>query len=136
MIPIAFILVAIAGASKGVMDTLQFHFDRSLWFSAEINGFWNPEYSWSNKYEPLVTDQTPLVRKKWFGVIPVPVFLTDGWHLFQSIMLTSIFVAMVLCIKLKVVEFDYFKMICSFILLRGTFGLFFVLFYNYILIKK
>jgi hypothetical protein len=119
-----YILLFISGAAKGVMDTLQFHFDRSI-FKGINNLYWNPEISWVRKYEG--TDSS--IRRKWLGV-PIPVAFTDAFHLFQSIFLTTLFIAIVLyrpITSYKVVDF---------ILLRSIFGFSFVLFYNKLLIKK
>lgn len=72
----------VAGLCNGVMDVLQFHFNSSI-FKILPQKFWNPEISWKNKYK----DCDPLKgRKKWFGLIPVPVVLTDAWHMYKGYM--------------------------------------------------
>jgi len=70
IIPI--LLMIISGTSKAVMDTLQYHFDRSIfkgdWFNPNLS--WNNKYTWSsNKFISWLI-QNPFV------------FLTDGWHFF------------------------------------------------------
>lgn len=70
-------LLVISAISKAVMDTLNFHFDKSIF--KKLNSKWlnSPEVTWENKY-------------KWFPnskfltwVISNPlVFITDAWHLF------------------------------------------------------
>jgi hypothetical protein len=126
MIFITVILVIIAGAAKAVMDTLQFHFYTSV-FKPLNEQYWNPSRSWKNKY----SDLQKLTLKRG------PQFLTDGWHLFQSIFLTCIFAAMVFYTPIfKVVESDHFRFIIDFVILRSVFGAAFVLFYNYLLIRK
>lgn len=124
MIFILFILVFIAGIAKAVMDTLQFHFYNSR-FKTLAEQYWNPARSWKNKYSNLTT----LSTNRWNG-LPIPVALTDAWHLFQSIFLTSLFAA--------IVTYDNITpyLIIDFVLLRSAFGAAFGLFYNYLLINK
>ncbi len=131
-----FLLIFIAGIAKAVMDTLLFHYDKSI-FKSYDRWFWNSEISWLNKYEPKADGDTKYIRKKWFGFIPVPVMLTDGWHLFQAIFLTSVFVAIVCYTPIfKAVESNHLRMLIDFIFLRGLFGLVFIMFYDWVLIKK
>lgn len=108
--------------AKAVMDTLQFHYDSSV-FPINSN-YWDASVSWANKY----SDVENLVRKKWLG-IPVPTLLTDGWHLFQSIFLSLVFVAIIIYKPIT----DY--ILIDFIILRLVFGIGFILFYNKILRK-
>lgn len=121
MIIVCLILVAIAGIAKAIMDTLQFHFSGSV-FKNRVAQFWNPAISWENQHTT------------W-----LPAFLTDAWHLFQSIFLMSLFVAFVSYSGISNNWYQFAgigNMIVDFIIIRSVFGLFFVLFYNYLLIKK
>lgn len=113
---------SLAGIFKSVMDTLQFHYDKSVWKNS-YHKFWNPKISWENKYKDLKT----LERKKWLG-IPIPVMFTDGWHLFQSFQITSLF--------LGVVFYEpTFHWAIDFIVYRFIYVVFFYIFYTYFLIK-
>lgn len=127
---LSFILIYIAGFCKAVMDTLQFHFQNSVFYNS-IHKFWNPKISWLNKYSSI----SPLTRKKFFKIIPVPVMLTDAWHLFQSIYLTTLFLGILLCPPVSVCDIYVVRVLISFIVLRLIFGLSFTLFYNKILKK-
>lgn len=129
MIYVSLILVAIAGTCKAVMDTLKFHFYDSVFIERDIQ-FWNTEVSWKNKYK------SDLKTPKFWGSTTIFVFKSDGWHLFQSIFLTSLFTAMIFYVLFKLIEINYLNLIINFIIMRSVFGLFFVLFYNYLLIKK
>ncbi len=133
MIVLIFILVAIAGSSKGVMDIIAHHFYDSKLVKLDHH-FWNENlYGYRNKYKNGNKSEGP----KFFGSTTFLVAFTSAWHLFQLVMLTSLFAAMVLYSPIfNYHEFVVIRIIIDFILLRGTFGLFFVLFYNYILIKK
>jgi len=111
-------LIAVSGAMKAVMDTLQFHFHGSI-FSKLNRAFYDPQTSWINKY----ADKVVGVRKKWNGII-IPVLFTDAYHLFQSFFLTSLFAAVVLYVPMVNVWVD-------FIILRTVFGVVFYIFYTY-----
>ncbi len=126
-----FTLIFISGCAYGTMATMSYHFSNSIFMNKNIQ-FWNPTVSWANKY----SDPRELIRKKWLGV-PVPVMFTDGYHLIQAIFLTLLFSAMAIIptLHVEVVVNNWFEIIRFFILLRLTFGVGFVLFYNYILIK-
>lgn len=63
-------LVFVAGGFDGIMDGLQFHYDKP-------NQFWNPDISWTNKYK----NNDPLQGKTFRG--KYLVFTTDGWHLMK-----------------------------------------------------
>lgn len=118
-----FILSFISGAAKGFADTLYFHYSSSVF--KQDSKFWNPLISWQNKYISI----NPLVRKKFWG-ISVPVFLTDGWHLCNSVFIEAIF----LCIVFYRPFTPYILM--DLFLLRLSFGVGFSFFYNFFLIKQ
>ncbi len=116
------IFVLIAGIAKAIMDTLQFHFSNSIF--ANLNKQWfDPSVSWENKY----------TMARWF-----PDTFTDCWHESQAVFLFFIFAAMIFFQPI----FNYWKLprwvnlILDLILLRAIFGFGFVLFYNFLLVKK
>jgi hypothetical protein len=111
---IGIILVSIAGASKAIMDNLQFHFNRSIFKFNPVKynpNFWDPTLSWVNKYK-----EGSMTEPKFFGSKTFFVFLTDAWHLFQ--MITAFYSGSFLFMIIKV------------IILRSFFGLTFNLFFN------
>jgi len=132
---IAIALVYIAGIAKGFMDSLQFHFNTSLF--AKLNQqFWNPEISWQNKYSEVVT----LTRRKLFTIrlgsfsvdVPYPAFLTDGWHLFQFIYLECLFVS-IFFFALALKQFNclnIFNMALLVLMMRLAFGIGFLISYR------
>jgi len=77
------VLIALAGAANGVMDNLSFHFTQQR-FITESSQFWNPEFSWRNKYAEVSPGELaqPL-RPRFTGSTTVFSFLTDGWHLMK-----------------------------------------------------
>ena len=62
--------IFVAGIFEGVMDGLQFHYDKP-------DQFWNPAISWKNKYK----NHDPLQGETFAG--KYMVFTTDGWHLMK-----------------------------------------------------
>lgn len=140
---ISIILIFIAGNCKGVMDTLQFHFSESIFSNPKFNQqFWNPDLGWTNKDRNHDTKQG---RAKWFRLIPIPVFLTDGWHQFQFWFLNLFTLAAVLYHPIinptvfktssEIVNLILAK-ICDLVILGSALRLGFVLQYNYLLLKK
>lgn len=129
-----FAFIFIAGVAKAGMDTLQFHYSKSIFNIRFVNEFWDASISWKNKY----SDTAKLIRKKWLSIIPTPVFLTDGWHLFQFIFLNSLFVAISIhtsissdfCFDNKILRLCF-----DFTILRSIFGLSFAIFYKKFFLK-
>ncbi len=64
------VLVFASGAFEGVMDHLQFHYDKP-------NQFWNPDISWQNKYRNRDVSQGRTFWGKYM------VWTTDGWHMMK-----------------------------------------------------
>lgn len=125
------LLIFIAGASKGIMDTLQFHFDKSIFKNLNVS-FWNPQISYINKWK-----NADAKKERFFGSSTFLAWTTDAWHFFQSIFLTSIFISIVLYVPYP--EFGlnkFWSLVIDFIGLRLVFGIAFTLFYNYLLVKK
>ena len=84
---IGFILFILAGMSEGVMDTLQFHYSNSIFYSLKNKLFWNPQISWQNKYkngDPTDGAKFPLSTNLLVG-------LTDACHLFKLLRTFFIF---------------------------------------------
>jgi hypothetical protein len=74
---LSLILIFLSGMCEGVMDTLTFHYKRfEKKHPKAKDKFWNPEYSWLNKYDSQM-------KPKFIGSTTVFVFVTDGWHLFK-----------------------------------------------------
>jgi hypothetical protein len=98
-------LIALAGAANGVMDTLQFHYDRQTVF-AQNDRYWNPAISWQNKYAQATPwELAKPLRPKFPGSITVFVAITDGWHLmkfiYQGALRTAIVLLFAAAVKLR-----------------------------------
>lgn len=124
MMGLPFILVALAGAFNAAMDTLQFHFPVSVF--KHRGGWWNPELSWMNKYKDRDKTQGP----RFPGSTTFLIFLTDAWHLFQTISFTFFIVAIISYTPAT----EYLWL--DFILYRLTFSITFEFFFKYIFMER
>lgn len=77
---LALLLFVLSHIPEGIMDTLQFRADDSI-FKNWNQQFWNPKFSWMNKWK----DGCPKFGPRFFGSTTFLVFLTDGWHLMKWI---------------------------------------------------
>jgi hypothetical protein len=126
---IGIILVSIAGASKAIMDNLQFHFNRSIFNQLKYNQkFWNPTLSWENKYK-----EGSMTEPKFFGSTTYFVFTTDAWHLFQMLMLLCLFIGIAIT---SFYSGSFIFMVIKISILRLFFGFSFTLFFDKYLIKS
>ena len=129
MIYIAFLLSFIAGFCEGVMDTLQFHFSKSIFSTFKHIYYWDPIISWRSKYrnnDPLLGPRFPLSTTFFVGV-------TDGWHTFKLLRNILIFTSLPII--------GYFSESTIFLIIaitvcRTVYGAGFWLSYYKILIKK
>lgn len=118
--------LCIAGLSKAVMDTLQFHYGRSIF--ADCGTWWNPKESWKNKYK----HNNPSLGPKFPGSTTIFVWVTDAWHFFQMIFLSSIQISIILPFTL-LFSLPIFWWILIFFGIKLIFGAVFELFYKKIL---
>jgi hypothetical protein len=128
---IGIVLVSIAGSSKAIMDKLQFHYHKCIFKINPVKydqKFWDPTLSWENKYK-----EGSMTEPKFLGSTTYFVFLTDAWHLFQMIMLLSLFIGISLT---AYYSGSFIYMIIKVIVLRSFFGLSFSIFFNKILNVK
>jgi len=85
------LFIMISGASEAVMDKVQFHYEKSIFWNEEKykQNFWDPERSWVNKYKSGSTSEP-----KFWGSTTYFVFTTDAWHLFKFFKNTFLFLSM------------------------------------------
>ncbi len=122
---LALILVILAGICNSVMDTVQFRFVMSRFFNLQKPLFWDPKESWVNKWKNGCPDN----GERFFGSSTFLVWVTDAWHLFQSLMLV--------CFALAIVT--YSPMInwwVDAIIYHTAFGISFEIFWRYIWRKR
>jgi len=85
----------LAAFCNAVMDVLSFHYDKSI-FSSLNKNFFNPQFSWMNKYKKMGNNAIDMdKRRKLFWIINYPVQLTDAWHLAKTIMIFSLGFALI-----------------------------------------
>jgi hypothetical protein len=119
------ILLSLAAICNAIMDTLQFHFETSV-FSKLNKNYWNPNISWRNKY---INGDTKLGRIKILWIFDKPVMLTDAWHLFKGLTLDFLFIAIFINTQLPY----WYYYVGVFFIYKLAWGLFFELFYKFIL---
>lgn len=123
-LPVSLLLLSLASACNAVMDICSHKFSISI-FKNLTPQWWDAAISWKNKYINATPD---LGLRKLFWRINYPVQLTDAWHLFKTIMIVLICLAIV-----------FYKQMFNWwvdILILGTvWNCTFSLFYNKFLIK-
>lgn len=67
--------------AKGVSDTLQFHYKKSVFAEIENEQWWNPAISWKNKYKDYDNGDK---SEAYLGSRSLFVWRTDAWHLAQT----------------------------------------------------
>ncbi len=118
---ITLILLLLSGVFEGVMDTLQFHYSRfQKRHKKAKDKFWNPEYSWLNKYN---SQMKPL----FIGSTTVFCWLTDGWHLFKFLRNITFFSSIYFIDSL---DFILWLAVTGFFINRVGFALSYKLFYK------
>ena len=127
-----------SSACEAVMDKVQFHWNKSI-FSINPKkyweDFWNPYFSWKNKYSDVSTK-----KPKFIGSTTIFVFLTDAWHLFKFFKNTSIFLSIIFSVMVGY-NYNWSMNILLFSFLYGMglrtlYGLCFTLFFDKILQYK
>jgi len=116
---ISYILVILASVCNAVMDVSSFHYDNSV-FNKLNRKFWDGSISWKSKYVDY--DKGDERRKKIFGLFNYPVQLTDSFHLFKSLMIILLVLAIVLYKPLFNIWIDF---ICMGLVWNMTFSFFY-----------
>jgi hypothetical protein len=90
VILIGLFLIILSGMTEAIMDTLQFHYDTSIFKKFKNQRFWYPGFSWMNKWK----DGNPKNGEKFLGSSTIFVGFTDAWHLFKLIHNFTIFLGL------------------------------------------
>ncbi len=131
------LLVFIAGMSKGVSDTLQFHYPKSVFATfANQEQYWNPAISWKNKYKDYDKGDT---REAFIFSRSLLVWYTDAWHLAQTIQTLTWALALVLALRLGYKNgakknYSILELCFFFLLIYIAFYLGFVFLYDWVLL--
>lgn len=116
------IFIVLASICKAIKDTLDFHYNTSIFSNCNARYFY-PTISWQNKYKEDL--KTP----KFFGSTTFLVFLTDAWHLFDFLQTIFFIVAIVVYSKIVFCIVDIYILYC-------IFSICFELFYRIFGMKK
>lgn len=119
---ISFFLIFLAGSLNACMDVLRFRYKISIFRFCKNQNWVDPNLSWVNKWK---------YTSKFLDLIlsTVLVWTTDLWHLFKTLML--------LCIFLAIVSYSpLFYWYPDLIIINIIFSITFELFFCKLLIKK
>ena len=96
--PVPIGLVYLSGASKGLHDVLEYHYDHFQNLHPKANPcYWNPSISWHNKWQ----NGDPANGERFPGSSTIFVSLTDASHLTNSISKYTAIAAIVIKIGQK-----------------------------------
>ncbi len=122
MILIGLFLIILSGIAEAIMDTLQFHYDNSIFKKFKNQRFWYPGFSWMNKWK----DGDPKNGERFLGSSTIFVGFTDAWHLFKLIHNQTLFLGLLFIVGLSL------NYILWFSIARILFGLAFSLVFKYV----
>ena len=94
---IILLFILLAGMAKGVSDTLQFHYSKSVFQEFKNEEWFNPAISWKNKYRDYDNGD---LREAYLGSRSLFVWHTDAWHLAQTIETLAWVLALLATVKL------------------------------------
>lgn len=88
----------LSGVSDGTAETIKFHYSKfdNVFPNANQN-YWNPEYSWTNKYKNNNYTSGP----KYFGSTTFLVWTTDGYHMTRFVKNTMVVTTIIIHPKEK-----------------------------------
>lgn len=123
---IGFSLVLLAGMASGMHETLHYHITSFYRKFPGANGqYWNPKYSWTNKYK----DGNPANGPRFPLSTTLLVMFTDAKHLFDAIRMSAGFSGFYL-LGLYSIDFPLFYQIGIFFAAFTTLQCGFHLFYT------
>ena len=128
----------LAGLADGARDTLSFRYSQSIFPQGPgerlLGGgeqFWNPALSWRNKWK----NGDPAQGERYPGSSTALVFLTDGWHLLQFIMLTFFQLAIALPV-IMLLGLRWWWVLIAIVPLKFAFSIGFGLMFGRLLIRR
>lgn len=84
--------------------------------------YWNPNVSYKNKYK----DPSDLSKgEKFFGSTTFLVFLTDSWHLFKMLFLSTLFLSVILYTPLFTLNSKLLDIVAKFAMYSAVWGIVF-----------
>jgi len=126
---ISLLLFLIAAILNAVMDTLAHHHSSSIFKTNNTYSFWGANM-WTRKYK----DNNPGAGPRFWGSTRWFVFVTDGWHLVQWLMISCIVASIITFPEHIITGWD--AALAVFLVFRVGWGLVFELFYGKLLLRK
>jgi len=128
------LFLSLAGICNAIMDTILFHWDKSIFKGSKLEWWANPEVSYKNKWKNHSNSED---GEKFPGSSTIFVFITDLWHFAQSFMITFFVLGVLLYDGIVVIKgYPLVSLLIDFVILKGVFSLTFELFWSKILKKK
>jgi hypothetical protein len=128
------LLFALAAVCNAAMDVVTHHYEDSVFNSSEDSKYYyNPTYSWKNKY---INGDVNQGRKKWFfNKFTIHPAFTDFWHLQKSSMIVLICIALAVALFGSPIIITWWYFIIVVVVLGTIWNSTFNLFYNKIFRK-
>lgn len=89
------VCLCLVGVFQAIMDTLDFHYGSSVFARLKNQQWWDQDKSWGNKWAKAPNGEIMVNKPRFFGSSTFLVWLTDGWHLFQSVKNSTIVLAVI-----------------------------------------
>ena len=139
---ISFLLVVCAAVCNSFMDTISYHWNRSIFSKINSNNFWYKwfhETGWKLKYIDWDKGNKERVKINIFGLLWInkPVHITDAWHFFKSLMIIFLFLSILFYVPFFTFSYvmigRFVVYWIDFLVMGLCWNLVFSLFYNRIL---
>lgn len=118
----AIAMIFLSGISEGIMDWIQFRLNAGHHLYSSM--FWNPKYSWRNKWK----NGDPRQGERFWQSSRLFVFVTDGWHLMKMSRNLLLFVGM---FHIATYDLSLLAALILIVVCRLMYGLGFSIAYNW-----
>lgn len=131
---LSILFLSLAGICNAIMDSILFHWDKSIFKGSKLEWWANPEVSYKNKWKNHSNSED---GEKFPGSSTIFVWVTDLWHFAQSFMITFFVLGVLFYDGIVVIKgYPLVSLLIDFVILKGVFSLTFELFWSKILKKK
>lgn len=131
---LSILFLSLAAICNAIMDSILFHWDKSIFKGSKLEWWANPEVSYKNKWKNHSNSED---GEKFPGSSTIFVFITDLWHFAQSFMITFFVLGVLFYDSIVVIKgYPLVSLLIDFVILKGVFSLTFELFWSKILKKK
>jgi hypothetical protein len=131
---LSILFLSLAGICNAIMDSILFHWDKSIFKGSKLEWWANPKVSYKNKWKNHSNSED---GEKFSGSSTIFVWVTDLWHFAQSFMITFFVLGALFYDGIVVIKgYPLVSLLIDFIILKSVFSLTFELFWSKILKKK